>query len=190
MHHYIILLSDRSYQNGLIGMAEYEERLAVADWLSPSNKVGQDPRARSGDVSNSCEDGELKAIHDGEVGNTTSSGSGEVLGESDRWPRFLFQNKWMFTVGDRDCYPSVPHGHLRSKTNQWPKLNPYTGRVFAYIHQEDPGARLTKAQMKLLWNDSAFVELCIKQVNWYDNFEPEYGFPRARRGKLQFPRWR
>ena len=125
----------------------------------------------------------------GSVGSG-SSVNGEDAEDKNHWPQFLAFNKWLFTLGDKDCYPSVPHGHLHKKTRGWPKLNPYTGRVFSDVHQEDVSSRLNKAAMKSLWNDSDFVEFCRKQVLWYSRFAPEYGFPGARFGKLHFPRWR
>ena len=110
--------------------------------------------------------------------------------ESDRWLSFLILNQWVFTLGDVDCYPSVPHGHLHKKTNSWPKLNPYVGRVFSGMHQELVRSRLKRHEMALLWNDQDFVRHCRDQVLWYSGFAPSYTFPNARRGKLRFPRWR
>lgn len=189
MHEYIRLISDLSYHAGLIGLAEYEERLDIADWLSASGSGVPDPRMPANEESKKSE---VRAIplrnKDAVEGN--SSENGKTSEDQNSWPQFLAFNKWLFTVGDRDCYPSVPHGHLRNKTREWPKLNPYTGRVFSDVHQEHVGSRLSKEEMKLLWNDSDFVELCRKQVLWYSDFAPAYEFPRARFGKLQFPRWR
>lgn len=189
MHEYILLLSDLSYQTGLIGLAEYTERQAIADWLSASSASQPDPRSRSSEENKYSEELETP------IDIATSLGNSAFNNEEDRedknhWPQFLALNKWMFTVGDRDCYPAVPHGHLQKKTNEWPKLNPYTGRVFSDVHQEDVSSRLDRSQMKLLWNNSKFVDLCRKQVLWYSDFAPMYTFPRARLGKLQFPRWR
>lgn len=189
MHEYILLLSDLSYQAGVIGLAEYVERQSIADWLSASGSGLPDPRSRSNEEGEHSEERETSLDDIGSAG-IGISGNGEDPDDQKHWPQFLAFNRWMFTVGDRDCYPSVPHGHIHKKTNEWPKLNPYTGRAFSDVHQEDVGSRLSKAQMKLLWNDSGFVELCRKQVLWYSDFAPAYGFPRARYGKFQFPRWR
>jgi hypothetical protein len=189
MDNSIILLSALSYETGLIGLAEYTERRAVADWLSAARGGGQpDPRG--------SRDGERIHQEDPEPEPTSSKkssgsdGSSSLEEDDHDHQRFLAFNRWMFTVGDRDCYPSVPHGHLHKKTNEWPKLNPYTGRVFSDLHEEKVGCRLTKAEMKLLWNDNDFVEYCRKQVLWYSDFAQEYEFPRARFGRLRFPRWR
>ncbi len=190
MHHYIVLLSDLSYQLGLIGIAEYQERREIAYWLSMDVEGKIDPRSgRHEESERPRENDEIRenhgALYTGDSGSTIATDDDP----SHRWPQFLAFNKWMFTIGDRDCYPSVPHGHLHRKTNEWPKLNPYTGRVFVNVHDEDASCRLTKAEMKALWNGEDFVEHCRKQVLWYNDFAPDYEFPRARFGKLRFPSW-
>ena len=121
--------------------------------------------------------------------DNSSSGLGDALSNENNLLEFLAFNKWMFTIGDPDCYPSVPHGHFRNKTRVWPKLNPYTGRVFSGNHQEDVNSRLSKNEMRFLWTDSNFVDHCRKQVHWYSNFAPAYGFPNARLGRDVFPKW-
>jgi len=190
MHHYIILLSDLSYQLGLIGIAEYKERREVAHWLSVDGQEQPDPRhGRHEELERPHEFDEARENEGTPSQGSSGSANSTEEDPTDRWQRFLAFNKWMFTVGDRDCYPSVPHGHLHRKTNEWPKLNPYTGRVFSAVHAEDVACRLTKTEMKTLWNDSGFIEHCHKQVLWYSDFAPAYRFPNARFGKLRFPRW-
>ncbi len=190
MHHDIVLLSDLSYQLGLIGIAEYEERLEIAYWLSMNADGKPDPRTALHEEPARLRGNDESRENGGAQGQAGSnSGNPPDEDQSDRWQQFLAFNKWIFTVGDPDCYPSVPHGHLRRKTNKWPKLNPYTGRVFADVHTEDASCRLTKAEMKVLWNDEDFVEHCRKQVLWYSDFAPKYAFPRARFEKLRFPKW-
>jgi hypothetical protein len=190
MYQYIILLSDLSYELGLIGLVEYEERRAIADWLSSSGN-SSDPRIRKDEEDICAEEKDtevpLSTPAAGASSGATSSSGDE---DPDDWARLLAFNKWVFTPGDADCYPAVPHGHLYKKTNEWPKLNPYTGRVFSDMHVEDVSFRLTRSEMKLLWNDPDFVDHCRKQVLWYSEFAPRYSFPRARYGKLHFPRWR
>lgn len=186
MSQYIKLLSDISFMAGVIGFFEYYERYEIADWLEDSTDQLPDPRG---------------AINDGEVFSQIKEFSDEsnadapgnrVAGadnEPPEWLELLMLNQWMFTIGDRDCYPSVPHGHFKAKTNEWPKLNPYTGRVFVAGHKEDSAKRLNKKEMIDLWNNTKFVERCREQVLWYSDFAPAYQFPRARRGKLIFPKW-
>lgn len=187
MSQYIKLLSDISFMTGIIGYSEYCERCKVADWLIDTDDRDADPRISNpeGKPANPESDYSNENANKDEVDGTSKSESNEPP-----WFELLMMNQWMFTIGDRDCYPSVPHGHYKSKTREWPKLNPYTGRVFSDMHKEETGKRLDKKDMKMLWNDSKFIEHCRGQVLWYRNFAPKYGFPRARHGKLVFPRWR
>jgi hypothetical protein len=188
MHNYVVLLSDLSYQLNLIGIAEYAERRQIADWLSGGSAGALDPRDPM--VGGACEVRGDEQSHRQSLGRGQPPGLNSSLDEEDEsWPQFLAFDTWMFTLGDVDCYPSVPHGHLHRKTNEWPKLNPYTGRAFSDVHLEDVTRRLSRAEMETLWSNDAFVEHCRKQVLWYSDFAPMYSFPKARRGKLHFPRW-
>jgi len=171
---------------GLIGRFDYHERLEIADWMEDFSGSKADPRLnRSGDYDTSIDEIDKKYQEErGTLGSACEQGANER-----DWLELLMMNRWMFTIGDADCYPSVPHGHYKSKTKKWPKLNPYTGRVFLDVHREDSSVRLNKRDMVNLWNDSKFIEHCRAQVIWYNNFAPEYGFPNARRGMLTFPKW-
>ena len=188
MSQYIKLLSDLSFNIGLIGYAEYSERYEVANWLDDTSNKMMDPRLHQ---TETLEQSILNEdIKDQEVdGKQCASKVGQIDDEDSPWLELLLMNKWMFTIGDADCYPSVPHGHFQRKTKEWPKLNPYTGRVFADVHNEDNSKRLNKLDMQIIWNDSNFIEHCREQVLWYSHFAPTYSFPRARRGKLVFPKW-
>lgn len=181
------LLSDISFMAGIIGYAEYCERYEIADWLMDSVDRVPDPRISDleSEAPDQGSDEQEERVEPGGLGGSSTSGNDEPP-----WLELLVMNRWMFTIGDVDCYPSVPHGHYKSKTKVWPKLNPYTGLVFSDVHKEDIGKRLSKKEMKKLWNKSSFVEHCREQVLWYSGFAPSYGFPGARRGKFVFPRWR
>ncbi|WP_157074342.1 hypothetical protein [Pseudoxanthomonas mexicana] len=152
MNSNIILLTDLSYGIGLIGVAEYLERMKVADWLSESNAGMRDPRLESPEEEPARRKPELPKGEGAASGSGSSGGQG---GDEDSSPymQFLALKTWMFTAGDHDCYPSVPHGHFQRKTNKWPKLNPYIGRVFSGMHTENVSARLTRTEMKALWSD-------------------------------------
>jgi hypothetical protein len=187
MSQYIRLLSDMSFSNGLIGYPEYIERLEVADWLDDSRNQIPDPRLSSDEKEETEESFEENSYREDDHKQSDSNKSGN---EDPDWLEFLMLSEWMFTVGDADCYPSVPHGHYKSKTRAWPKLNPYTGRAFSSAHNEDKGKRLDKKGMIKLWNSPKFIEHCREQVLWYSNFAPNYIFSRAKRGKLAFPKWK
>jgi hypothetical protein len=188
MSQYIKLLSDLSFTMGLIGLPEYLERNEVADWLEDSSNGLPDPRISSNEFEEINQ--EDHSLDENANREEVQSQTGKASDYSPPCIELLMMNQWMFTIGDVDCYPSVPHGHFKSKTREWPKLNPYIGRVFSDVHKEDTNKRLSKKDMIKLWNDPKFIEHCREQVNWYSGFSPRYGFPRAKRGKLAFPKWR
>lgn len=187
MSQYIKLLSDMSLMAGLIGYFEYTERHEIADWLEDSSGRISDPRVTSHENHEPLSE-DSSDENRGDEGQ--SSATGEHKTGASPWLELLMMNQWMFTLGDADCYPSVPHGHYKSKTREWPKLDPYTGRVFFDVHKEDASKRLSKKDMIKIWNNSKFIKHCREQVLWYSDFSSSYGFPNARRGKLAFPRWR
>lgn len=184
MYSHLVLLADLSYSLGLIGLHEYKERVKVAFWLP--GDLEDDPRGGGSDFDET--DVDRRPERDGSgpsavTGSEREDPSGPILSLT------LLKN-WVFTKNDVDCYPSVPHGHLASKTSGWPKLNPYNGRVFSGVHCEDPKARLSKSDMKNIWSDKKFIRHCREQIIWYSSFAPEYKFANARRGRLVFPKWR
>lgn len=184
MHLNMLLLTDLSYQLGVIGLAEYRERLQIVDWLDPAGEDRPDPRGLPEDYRppDAAPEGA-----DERSGDASGLSNNEI--PQDRLT-FTALGKWVFTLGDVDCYPSVPHGHLYRKTNAWPKLNPYTGNAFSGMHQQEYRLRLNRDEMRNLWSNDKFVEHCREQVLWYNEFEPRYGFPGARRGILRFPSWK
>lgn len=184
MYHHLFLLADLSYQIGLIGLSEYDERIRIARWLS--GDLEQDPRNETNRQEEIRE--EWPGSLDAELSQDSRSDQPEYE-PPDPMQRLVMLNHWVFTIGDKDCYPSVPHGHWSSKTTEWPKLNPYNGRVFAGMHREDASARLKKGDMQKLWRDSQFINHCRTQIQWYSGFAPLYAFPNARRGRYVFPRW-
>lgn len=195
MSRIIHLLNDLSYAAGLIGLIELQERNEIASWVfsrkSPSLHARPDPRGELEQRLESdlrVEEGEVfqSISEDGQVLVTSSSNQ---LGDESAAMQFLVLKRWYFTLGDADCAPSVPHGHENSKTQKWPKLNPYTGKVFTAIHNEDTPRRLSRPEMQLLWQDDGFVDHCRQQVAWYADQFPHHKFANARRGILVFPRW-
>ncbi|WP_145543726.1 hypothetical protein [Yersinia frederiksenii] len=193
----IMVLSDLSYQLGIIGLIEYQERFEIYRWLKDNNNSVADPRNAYGEDDASPEEGKMhnkderdrsNRMKDSQLSHTGGRG-GQTSEDEDDSMHFLAFKKWLFTVGDTDCFPSVPHAHSQRKTNPWPKLNPYTGVVYSSMKAEDVSSRLTKGEMKLLWNDSKFIEECKKQIVWYSEFSPHYPFPNARFGRYILPRW-
>jgi glutathione S-transferase len=173
-------LASISYELGLIGIDEYEERLEIAQWLFSEDTNVADPRAATGEdrhfeaeSQNDPAEHELKAIVKDDP-------------KDQVWLEFLFDHKWVFTISDPDHYPSVPHGHWSSQNQKWPKLNPYTGRVFKKKHQEDPALRLSKSKMQLLWRNPKFRSFCRDHILWHME---EHAFKFSVRRPLRLPVW-
>ena len=141
----LVTLAELHYRFGLIGIAEYEERCRIAEWLYGGSVQHVDPRD-AGDEER-------------ERGNEGKSSSGNSTVRVRRgdpndphdpgYASFLF-NDWVFTKADPDPYPSTPHGHWQSQNNKWPKLDPYNGRVFKAKHNEDVPKRLNRSRMKIV----------------------------------------
>ncbi|MCZ2722647.1 hypothetical protein O1D97_13770 [Marinomonas sp. 15G1-11] len=185
MQNTLITLAQFHYELGYIGHDEYRERVDVALWLS-GEIDDEDPRSehQEEELDNNRE--RCDTMNDAFV---VKSDSGEKFptGNEDNWLKFLCLNIWVFTKADPDSYPSVPHGHYKSQNKAWPKLNPYTGRVFSSKHQEDKSLRLSQKEMKLIWNDEKFKSFCREMIVWYQEQFPYYGFHV--RHTLRFPRW-
>jgi hypothetical protein len=181
----LLTLAKFNLQFGFIGIDEYIERYEVALWLGDPNGKRLDPRdtVLSEDLREEKERGSAD-----NASEPPQKGGGDGLRESDSGEvEFLFQG-WVFTKSDPDPYPSTPHGHWRNQNSKWPKLNPYTGRVFKEKHQEDVSARLNKKEMKKLWNDDKFRDFCRSYILWYAEAFPHHVFGVA--NPLRFPDWR
>jgi len=175
----LLVLAELSFELGLINVTEYEERHRVARWLAEDESsagYSRDPREPPAPM------GEPRQAED-EYANVKGSGN---VDEPD-WMELLVLGRWLFTKSDPDAYPSTPHGHLLSATREWPKLDPYTGRVFKEKHQEDATLRLTKREMQRLWRDHAFRDFCHSYILLYVEAHPHYAF--RVRNPLHFPDW-
>ena len=196
MSRVIHILNDLSYMAGIIGLSELHERNEIASWIfsrkGSAFHDSPDPRGaceKTLDSDLSLQDSEIfQPVHDG--GEISVAADQREYRNKFAAIQFLVLKRWYFTLGDADCHPSVPHGHTNSKTQRWPKLNPYTGRVFSAMHTEDVASRLSRQEMQLLWQDNGFIDFCREQVSWYASQFPHYNFANARRGLLAFPRWR
>lgn len=177
------------YELGLIGRAEYEERIEIADWLSrDSTGKSIDPRIDAADSEEAPFDNEKPKEYEGEAVEASIRGTpSNPNANDDDWIQFLCLGVWVFTKSDPDPYPSIPHGHYQSKNRAWPKLNPYTGRVFSSKHQEDPSQRLSKSDMKNVWRDEKFRSFCREMIIWYQEQYPHFKF--GVRWPRRLPRW-
>jgi hypothetical protein len=176
----LAFLAKASFQVGLIGIDEYDERLRVAQWLYDKHGHWSDPRLPVG-----LEDRREEQEFDTASGR--DDGGGVRSPVSDPVEIEFYYQGWIFTKADPDPYPSTPHGHWRSQNQKWPKLDPYRGRVFQAKHQEDVTRRLSKKEMKKLWNDGRFCDFCRDHIRWYMEQYPHHAF--RVRDPFRFPRW-
>jgi len=181
----LITLAEFHYELGFIGYDEFRERIEVAMWLSDEDDRN-DPRLDSEEepIPNNKEDSEDQSEP---VISRFSSGRSTSDGDEENVMEFLCLGVWVFTKADRDSYPSIPHGHYRSQNKAWPKLNPYTGRVFSSKHQEAKAQRLSKKDMEKVWRDESFKSFCREMIVWYQEQFPYYEF--SVRSPLRMPRW-
>lgn len=185
MDNTLITLAEFHYELGYIGHDEYLERINVALWLSDTN-CGSDPRldGEEEQLLNARENEEKENEY---VVSKTPSGKGGSSEDQENSIEFICLGVWVFTKADKDPYPSIPHGHYRSQNKSWPKLNPYNGRVFKSKHQEDLSQRLSKKDMRNIWQDEKFKSFCREMIVWYQEQFPHYEFPVRR--QLRLPRW-
>lgn len=157
MKSFLINLAKSHYSLGLINTNEFNERIAVANWLS--DEIKRDSYQKQSEEKST----EVFEYDEDLLTHSTTT----PLSHDDEWFQFVCLDKWVFTKSDPDSYPSVPHGHYECQNKKWPKLNPYTGQVFYAKGKEDKSKRLNKKRMTIIWSDSKFKTFCQEMVAWY-----------------------
>lgn len=180
-------MAEVHHQLGVINHDEFCERVEVALWLSDDAEVSSDPRESVGEGLDPEEESHEDDGESDSIISKISDGNGGSSKNNENWMEFVCLGVWVFTKSDLDPYPSVPHGHYKSQNKKWPKLNPYTGRVFKAKHQEDTSNRLSKKQMKIIWKDERFKSFCREMVVLYQEQYPHFEFSVRR--PLRMPRW-
>ena len=84
--------------------------------------------------------------------------------------------KWEFNKGDKDPFPSVPHGH--SKENRQKKLDVAKGIIY---YNGKIIKRLRKDELNKLKNDKAFIKLAEELIKWHMENNPIKNF--------DYPKW-
>lgn len=181
MKNFLINLAEIHYSFGFINRNELEERYLVALWLSDEKDI--DPRMDISEEDTSDQEDQNEECNEDELTPRVNPSANH----DDEWTEFLCLNKWVFTKSDPDDYPSVPHGHYESQNRKWPKLNPYTGKVFVAKNQEDKSRKLNKKQMKIIWSEAKFRAFCREMVVWYLEKNPLYRFTVMH--PLRMPKW-
>ncbi len=155
--HYL-LLTEISYDYGLIDIFTYEKRMEFVfkgnnkEQSFEENRENEFVVKESNDNNNSPSEEPFLALFTARVG---------ALG-----------SVWKFTLGDPDNYPSIPHGHL--KTNLKIKLDSYLGYTYDTSNGNKKLKREDRNYIKALWNDQDFRDFAIKQINWYIFNNPHF----------------
>jgi hypothetical protein len=184
MDQFLCNMADYYYEIGLINIDEYWERIHVARWLYDANWENGDPRVAEWTAKDNCrEEKEADVTNQADRGTL---GGGSQSKDDDKLT-FVYQG-WVFTKADPDPYPSTPHGHLHSQNRTWPKLDPYRGFAFKAKHQEDVSLRMSRKDLKKLWDDMNFRVFCAEHIDWYRATFPYHDF--RVRNPMHFPRYR
>lgn len=183
MENTLITLAEIHYDLGLISHDEYCERIDIALWLSGKHDIN-DPRELP--KNSPALQPDIPKIHgNGKIILHPKSAAGEALPNSQK---FLCFGYWIFTKADVESYPSVPFGYYKNPKQQWPKLDPYTGRIYNAKHQENVQLRLSKADLHKLWKDENLKSFCREITIWYQEQFRSYTFPV--RNHLRMPKSR
>lgn len=79
----------------------------------------------------------------------------------------LYGVHWIMHEHDADINdPSCPHCHAKEKN--W-KLNIYTGEIFDYTNGKTYIGKISKKEMKKLWNQKGFINLVARERKWYED---------------------
>lgn len=164
---FLIDLAFKHHTLELIDDNELGERVRIILWLYHGNSSTMDPRGEPERKNTSSPD-------DATIMLESISSENEI---HDPFSQITFQKNWIFTKQDPGPYPSIPYAHKSNQNNSWPKLNPFTGRVFEKKAIEECSKRLTKEEMKKLWDNDIFLQFCINYLKWYSTLYLKHKFP-------------
>ena len=81
---------------------------------------------------------------------------------------------WIFTIGDADDKPSVPHAHAKDKGY---KLDAWTGCIYpAGNEREKIIGKLKNKELYKLHSNPCFLAFAKKQIEWYRSANPHISF--------------
>ncbi len=90
-------------------------------------------------------------------------------------PKYKLQKCfWVFTIGDSDDNPSVPHAHAKDTGY---RLNAWTGDIYpAGNERKKIIGKLKKKELSTLHSDPDFLDFARKQIIWYQSEYPNIKF--------------
>ena len=81
---------------------------------------------------------------------------------------------WIFTIGDADDKPSVPHAHAQGTGY---RLDAWTGDIYpAGSERKRTIGKLSKKELARLHSDPGFLKFARKQIQWYRENNPKINF--------------
>lgn len=181
MKNTLLTLAEIHYDLGLIGHNEYCERTDIALWVS-SHYDMKDPRELPSDYTPPSQE------------STTLQGKSRLVinppsiydrSDSDL-QKLLYLDHWVFKKNEPDSYPAVPFAYHSDPKNLWPKLDPYTGRVYNAKYNENISMRLSKKDLQKLWSDDGFKSFCREITIWHQEQYSSHTFPV--RNHLRMPK--
>lgn len=90
-------------------------------------------------------------------------------------PREKFRDCWwIFTIGDADDKPSVPHAHSKGEGY---RLNAWNGEIYPAGNDRSTVInKLNRKELQRLHKDKKFIDFAVKQINWYRSEYPCISF--------------
>jgi hypothetical protein len=191
-----LLLTERSLQLGHIGVGEYLHRIAcLRELLHSSNPLAEfltSPSSSESEILAGWPEGEVTSPRAESGDGQLSSGEEQSAPSQPPWLFFIstagcLRDVWTFKAGDPDFFPSVPHGHLRSKYHV--KLDSYRGFTWDTKTGTNP-CRESKAFIASLWNDPKFRLLAVSGMQHFCSMNPAFNWfsQRGILNPMRFPR--
>ncbi len=81
---------------------------------------------------------------------------------------------WIFNKYDDDYFPSVPHGHLRSRKKI--KLDAYRGLTYDTGKNNRDCGRESRRFIAALWNSQKFRMLATSSISYFDEKNPKFNW--------------
>lgn len=86
-------------------------------------------------------------------------------------------SQWQFHKGDKDPFPSIPHGHsIKDKKYSNYKLDPFNGHIYDkknFICNEK------REFIKDLWNNDKFRKFALQSINHFKLNNPNFKFNKS-----------
>jgi len=170
-----LLTTERSLDWGFIGLGEYSTRLAyLRGMLEPRSELHilvskylrsfeeESPRDSLEDTG-SPSSASLPKLEPFTEGNSQPPEDEPLHLATDQ--AGVLGKKWIFHPNDMDFFPSVPHGHLKTRTKV--KLDAYRGYTYDTACGNAPLARETRDFIIGLWRDDKFRILATETVKHF-----------------------